>query len=161
MFNSFRKKKSNFHIIVSFEIDLQVNCQQLQLGGELKCSVMVKMFTAPLRTCRKFSRHTIEWKHNFYDPSPVQSCHSIDMHIWGRITQKGFASPLWTFKNVCTSPKVFQNISCHPYFNPPPFPTIIVNNSLRVLFLSHWIIETMGMAYTIHNNQVLEQERHG
>ncbi len=48
----------------------------------------------------------------------TQSYHRIEMHIWGTITQKVFATPLWTFTNF-VHPKFLQNISRPPYFNLP------------------------------------------
>lgn len=82
------------------------------------------------------------WAMTMFNPQQVaRSCCSIDMRIWGRITQNAFLSPpppLWTFKTNLRPPPTSsrKRISCHP---PPP-PAIIIDNSLRTLLSGpHWL----------------------
>ncbi len=77
----------------------------------------------------------------------VRLCCSIDIHIWGRITQNAFVAPLVNFQKFVTLLSFLKNIS-QPYvvrvlFQPPsPPPAAIVDNSLKYTFKSVFVCIT-------------------
>ncbi len=91
-------------------------------GGGLKCSVMVAKIVPPppSNAQKKFTVHP-QISRNVSQPNPIVClCHSIDIHIWVRITQNVFAPPP-TFKTLLPSPPP----PCSPkYFTAPLFHTL-------------------------------------
>ncbi len=93
------------------------SCQQLCLVGWLKCSVMVNIFIAHPRMCGNISLPTLEHVLHFSTLTPIAwSCHSIDMHIWGIITQNVSCPPRSDLQIFY----VLKNYSWPLLFPPPP-----------------------------------------
>ncbi len=77
---------------------------------------------SPHRTSRMFLRVPLECLKNFSARPIAWSCCSIDMHIWGKITQNISTALLWNFKIV--SPPPGSSKICHGTVPPPPPTTM-------------------------------------
>ncbi len=113
----------NKHVFI-IQSSKVVNNYGQEGGGEVKCSVMLKFFTAFHRHMEIFRSPPLNQKKIVPPPLPPQ--------FWGRITQKGFiASPLWTLTKVVAplgSPKYFM--SPHISTSPRRPHAVLLHNSL-------------------------------
>ncbi len=92
-------------------------------GDSFKCSMMVKSFTPPgplLECAEKFhGPHLNVWT-IFVTPPIARSCHSIDIHIWSRITTRFCKNePSQILRSPLSSPKYFMR-------PPPLFPVSLL-----------------------------------
>ncbi len=116
------------------------SCQQLQQGGGLKYSVMVKI-VMPLKSTETFCCPP---QMSEILPPLHDLCHNIDAHFLGRISQKDFEVPTSEPSKIWCPP-IFSKIFYAPLF-PPPSP-IFVDNSLRRYSLEHFGINNTKLCF--------------